>query len=365
MHNKDFPLVLTLDAGGTNFVFSAVKDFKQVGTVINKKAFPHNLDNCLASIISGFKETITSINQTPQAISFAFPGPADYQKGIIGDLFNLPCFRGGIPLKDIIETEFNIPVFINNDGDLFALGESEKGLLPFINAELKDAKSQKSYKNIFGVSLGTGFGGGGVMDSKLLLGDNSSSSEVWLFANKVYQDYNAESSIGINAIKREYAVGCDIKFEDTPEPEVIYKIAKGEVEGNKDAANTAFQKMGRALGHVLANVTTIIDGLIVIGGGLSGAYDVFIDAILEEMNGTYKQFKGSNIPRLTSKVYDFENKTDIAKFLHDDITELNYANKSLLYDRHKRIGIGKSRLGTSNAVAIGAYKYAIGELVNK
>ncbi len=58
------------------------------------------------------------------AISFAFPGPADYIHGIIGDLPNFPAFRGGIALGPYLEERFGMPVFINNDGNLFAYGEA-------------------------------------------------------------------------------------------------------------------------------------------------------------------------------------------------------------------------------------------------
>ena len=72
----------------------------------------------------------TSCPQPPVAISFAFPGPADYPAGIIGDMSNMPAFRGGVALGPILEDQFGIPVFINNDGDLFVYGEAIAGFLP-------------------------------------------------------------------------------------------------------------------------------------------------------------------------------------------------------------------------------------------
>lgn len=57
----------------------------------------------------------------PEAISFAFPGPADYPNGIIGGwLPNFPSFRDGVVLGPFLQEKFGVPVFINNDGDLFA-----------------------------------------------------------------------------------------------------------------------------------------------------------------------------------------------------------------------------------------------------
>ncbi|MFO8098939.1 MAG: ROK family protein, partial [Salinibacter sp.] len=105
------------------------------------------------------------------AISFAFPGPADYANGIIGDLGNLPAFRGGIALGPMLENHFELPVFINNDGDLFTYGEAISGLLPWVNKQLEQAGSIKKYENLTGVTLGTGFGGGLARRGELVLDD--------------------------------------------------------------------------------------------------------------------------------------------------------------------------------------------------
>jgi glucokinase len=81
--------VLTLDAGGTNFVFSAITDGKRTGTSIRKPSNGDNLDLCLKNIIDGFTELKSQSNSDFDAISFAFPGPADFKNGIIGNLHNL------------------------------------------------------------------------------------------------------------------------------------------------------------------------------------------------------------------------------------------------------------------------------------
>lgn len=94
------------------------------------------------------------------AISFAFPGPADYKRGIIGELINLPSFKGGVALGPMLEEIFGLPTYINNDGDLFAYGEAIGGFLPRLNNDLKKNNIAKQYSNLFGITLGTGFGGG-------------------------------------------------------------------------------------------------------------------------------------------------------------------------------------------------------------
>lgn len=114
MDNRDKRTVLTLDAGGTNFVFSAIKDNQEIIVPVGLPAYPDDLRKCLDSIVSGFKEVIARLDDDPVAISFAFPGPADYESGIIGDLPNFPAFRGGIALGPFLKEKFNLPVFINN-----------------------------------------------------------------------------------------------------------------------------------------------------------------------------------------------------------------------------------------------------------
>ena len=149
-------IVMTLDAGGTNLVFSAMQGGKEITEPIKLPTITDDLEACLASLRSGFEQVRDSLEKAPSAISFAFPGPADYEAGIIGDLPNFPAFRGGVPLGPYLEECFGIPVFINNDGNLFAYGEALAGMLPEINACLKEAGNEKHYKNLIGVTFGTG-----------------------------------------------------------------------------------------------------------------------------------------------------------------------------------------------------------------
>ena len=133
---NDQRVVMTLDAGGTNFVFSAVKGAKEIIEPVRLASNANDLKLCLETIIMGFESVKNKLNEVPVAISFAFPGPADYVNGIIGDLGNLPAFRGGVALGPMLKQHFNMPVFINNDGDLFAYGEAIFGMLPALNHQL-------------------------------------------------------------------------------------------------------------------------------------------------------------------------------------------------------------------------------------
>jgi len=131
---KKTPIVLTLDAGGTNFVFAAVKDGEIVGETLTLPSSGDELDACLDQITGGLQELHNRNGRETAAISIGFPGPADYKLGIIGECNNLPAFRGdGVALGPMLEHHFDLPVFIRNDADLFAYGEALVGALPETN----------------------------------------------------------------------------------------------------------------------------------------------------------------------------------------------------------------------------------------
>lgn len=363
-YSKDSRVVLTLDAGGTNFRFSAIRGNKPVTKTVAMPSCGDDLSLCLANIKQGFEAVRKASPERPSAISFAFPAPADYPNGIIGDLYNLPAFRGGVPLGPILEEQFQVPVFINNDGDLFVYGEAIAGLLPHVNGLLKKAGSPKRFNNLFGVTLGTGFGGGIVRNGELFLGDNSMAGEVWLLRNKLHPDWTSEEGASIRAVRREYAEGAKISFEAAPEPRVICQIAEGKVKGDKEAAREAFRRLGEVVGEAMGQALTLVDGLGVIGGGISGSWPLFLPTLVQELRRTLSSPLGARIPRLAAAAFNLEDAEERRIFLKGDRREVPVpgSTRKVQYDPLQRIGIGMSRLGTSEAVSIGAYSYALKRL---
>ena len=365
MKTKTDPrIVMTLDAGGTNFRFAAMRGNKPVTETVAMPSNGANLDLCLANIVEGFRRIENQCPYAPSAISFAFPGPADYPNGIIGDLGNLPGFRGGVALGPMLEKKFSIPAFINNDGDLFVYGEAIAGFLPYVNSLLKKAGSPKRYKNLFGVTLGTGFGGGIVRDGELFGGDNSMAGEVWLLRNKLVPATNAEEGASIRAVRRAFAEKAGITLEEAPEPKAIFEIGRGTQPGHREAALWAFQRLGEAVGDAMAQALTLVDGLAVIGGGISGSWPLFLPALVDELNSTYLAPNGSQFRRLVQVAFNLEDPAQRKKFLKGETRQITVpgSKRKLKYDPLARIGVGISRLGTSEAVAIGACAFALRKL---
>ena len=126
-------IVMILDAGGTNLKFSAIRSNKLLLEPIYIPSEANDLERCLGNITEGFRRVKAQLPEPPVAISFAFPGPADYPLGIVDNENNLPAFRGGVALGPMLEDAFGIPAHINNDGDLFVYGEAMSGFLPPIS----------------------------------------------------------------------------------------------------------------------------------------------------------------------------------------------------------------------------------------
>ncbi len=361
--SHDSRIVMILDAGGTNLKFTAIRGNQILFDPIYIPSEADQLDRCLANVVRGFTQVQAQCPQPPVAISFAFPGPADYPRGIIGDLPNLPGFRGGVALGPMLENHFGIPVFINNDGDLFVYGEAIAGFLPYVNGLLENAGSPKRYKNLFGVTLGTGFGGGIVCDGKLLEGDNSVSGEAWLLRNKLDPGVNAEEGACIRAIRRAYAEVAGLKPDEAPDPKEIHEIGMGRAAGNRAAAVEAYRRLGEVAGDAIAQALTLVDGLAVVGGGISGAAGLFLPPLVDAMNDVY--VKGNDrLRRLLPRALNIDDPAQRELFLTGQTRTLVVpaSQRTVQYDPLQRTAVGLSRLGTSEAVAIGAYAFAVRKL---
>ena len=107
MYRNDQRTVITLDAGGTNFVFGAIRANEFIVDPITLPANADNLDRCMGTMVDGFERIIAQLDHKPVAISFAFPGPADYANGIVGGFYlpNFPSCRDGVALGPFLDNQ--------------------------------------------------------------------------------------------------------------------------------------------------------------------------------------------------------------------------------------------------------------------
>ncbi len=363
MYSYDNRVVITLDAGGTNLVFGAMQANKFIVDPITLPSHAEDLDKCLATMVEGFQRVIDKLDEKPVAISFAFPGPADYPNGIIGGyLPNFPSFREGVALGPFLEAKFGIPVFINNDGDLFAYGEALGGALPEVNARLEELGSSKKYGNLIGYTFGTGFGVGIVVDNRLNRGDNS-CVETFCLRHKKMPDIIVEEGVAVRAVKRVYGEASG-DVNHTFEPKDICEIADGTHPGDREAAKKAFAELGEIAGDAMATAVTLIDGLIVIGGGITAARKYIMPSLLRELRSKMHTLKGEELNRVQMQVYDLDNEEEFRQFAKGSQRPLKVygTDRYVAYDPQKRIGVMISKLGASRAISVGAYAFALSQL---
>ena len=360
---NDSRIVLTLDAGGTNMVFGAMKGGEFIIEPITLPSNAQDLDLCLGTLVQGFSTVISEIREKPAAISFAFPGPADYPNGIIGGyLPNFPSFRDGVALGPFLAEKFGVPVFINNDGDLYAYGEALGGALPELNERLAKAGSSKRYHNLIGYTFGTGLGIGFVQNGELNRGDNS-CVETFCLPNFKMPGYILEDSVAIRAVTRVYGeLSGNMNHGLTPKE--IGEICKGEREGDKEAAIKAFETFGEAAGDGMAITASLFDGIICIGGGLMHNAKYIMPGILRSMRGTVKTVSGDTIGKVQPKIYNLDDPEEFAAFAKGEAREIKVygSNRTAIYDPQKRLGVMSSKIGAGKAISMGAYAFAINQL---
>ena len=367
MYNNDPRTVITLDAGGTHFRFSAMRGCEAVTDTFELPTHPNNLAQLLEDLRTGFQHIIDQLTGKPVAISFAFPGPADYPNGVFPDrLSNFPCFEGGVALSAYLESQFGLPVFINNDADLFTYGEALAGALPMLNDKIRAAGGVKQYHNLIGFILGTGFGIGITSHNQMFMGDNC-CSEIYCTPSKWGQELIAEEGISLRAVLRYYReLAKDNKADRYTDSYDIFRIADGTLEGDKEAALNAFARFGEAAGYAIAQAACMLDGIIVLGGGVSKAAKFYMPALLHEIRTEMHTLDGRAMPRVPSAIYNLEDAAEFEAFVKGKTKEINVfgSEQRIPIDTERRLGITLSQLGTSRATAIGAYCFALHALDN-
>lgn len=360
---NDPRIVLTLDAGGTNMVFGAMRGGEFIIDPITLPSNADQLDLCLGTMVKGFETIISRLDEKPAAISFAFPGPADYPNGIIGGyLPNFPSFRDGVALGPFLRNKFGVPVFINNDGDLFAYGEALGGALPEVNEKLAAAGSSKKYRNMLGYTFGTGFGVGMIVNGELNRGDNS-CVETFCLPHKKLSGVIVEEGVAVRAVKRVYGELSGDTGHDF-EPKDIFDIAEGRKEGDAEAAKKAFAEMGEVAGDAMATAVTLTDGIIVIGGGITAARKYIMPSLLASLRSKMHTISGEELDRVQMKVYDLDNEEEFAEFAKGEARKIKIygSEEEVTYDPQKRIGVAISKMGASKAISVGAYTFALDQL---
>ncbi|WP_318312771.1 ROK family protein [Flagellimonas crocea] len=263
--------VIGVDIGGTKIKAGRV----QVDQVVQSSLVSVNKEATEAALLSTLFETIDEVmTDSVEAIGIGVPAVVDPDTGVVYDVQNIPSWKQ-VPLKNLVEKQFNVPVHLNNDANCFALGEKYFG-------------KAKGHKDCVALSLGTGLGMGILIDNKLYNGVLCGAGEVGMLPYK-------------NGILEQYAGSFFFQQEYGQSAKVLYQKALE----NDDVALSAFSEFGVHLGEAIKAILYLFaPEKIILGGSISNAYPFFKDALQEAQNSFAYQKQLENFKIETSDLVD-------------------------------------------------------------
>ncbi len=253
---------LGIDLGGTSVRIGQLVDGKLVdkATAVS----PSKLN--LADSILYLKEFIAPyVSEGTEGIGIGVPSVVDVKQGIVYHVTNIPAWQE-VPLKAILEEAFHVPVFVNNDANCFAIGEQKYG-------------EGKAFRNMLGVTLGTGVGAGVILDGRLYNGSNTGAGEIGCmrYLDHIYEHY------------------CGSEFFTTYH-QTTGKEAYERARRNDPEALKMWAEYGNHLGELVQAILYAYDPEgIVFGGSISGAFPFFSE-------GMYKNLSSFMFPTSLAKL---------------------------------------------------------------
>ena len=282
-------IIISIDVGGTTFESSILNKNCLDIIAISEKwhvgdySTSQELFDAINSQINDLLNIKTIDKKRVFGLSVACPGPIDINSGTILDTPNLKLFRN-YPLKDKLAEKFTCKICIENDANLFALGEW------FL--------THQKYSSFIGVTIGTGLGFGIVIDGKLFKGANGMAAEYGLSSCEwgTWEDKVSLKFIR-NDIKKTYNKNLS--------PRTIQKYAS-----DKDIkAQNIFNRLGQNLGLPISHIINMLDpGVIVLGGGLSSAFNLYKKELKQTIHNNSVVYKNNPCTILES---NFKSKSQM------------------------------------------------------
>jgi len=275
------PLVLGVDVGGTKVAVGAVDGAKARDVVEHPTALEGT-----EALLDGIEATVDEVRRTvgePAAIGVGVPSQIEFATGRIMSSVNIPL--QGVALREELGRRFGVPVFVDNDANCAALAEAQL---------VDDAPA----RYLVMLTLGTGVGGGAIIDGHIFRGADGMGAELGHFPidpNGPSCPGNCPNTGCLEAYCSGQALERDAtEFgQDLPDTELGAIYARdGKVKGQdvqrlaKEGDTYAVRLMDRyatALGAGIAGYVNVFQPTyFVIGGGLSRASDLFLDKAVAE-----------------------------------------------------------------------------------
>lgn len=295
------PKLLGIDLGGTTTKFAIMKpqgEIQQRWSIQTDVLNDGN--NIIPNIIDSINHHLQLYQMSAkqfQGIGIGTPGSVDYQTGTVDSAFNLNWDRP-MALKEQIELHTNIPVQVENDANVAALGERWLG-------------AGKNADNVAFVTLGTGVGGGIIINGQIVHGQGGSAGEIGHMTINP-QGYRCTcgkrgcletvaSATGIVHVARDYAqeyagdseLKASLDNGDDLTAKDVFDLAKQNDPLALKVTSAVCDQLGLALSIV---AVTINPQYIIIGGGVSNAGDFLLQRVRE----SYNRYVFSSVKKTTT-----------------------------------------------------------------
>jgi glucokinase len=274
-------IIACMDFGATYIKLALVST---KGIIIKKDFFSTKQFGSRKRLISEIIERINLLignrKKNILGLGCGVPGQVDYKNGMIYNLTNVKGWKR-VPLRGILREVLGFPVFVDNDGNTAALGEMQWG-------------AAKGYRNIICLTLGSGVGGGIIIDGNVYRGRAYSAGEVGhICIDKTGPKCGCGSNGCLESfVGNSYIVKDTVKRLKNKRRSIILRSAGGrfskitpEIISNaaKKGDNLAiaiWNTVGENLGIGLSSMVNIFNPeIIVIGGGMSRAGSVLFKSM--------------------------------------------------------------------------------------
>jgi len=281
-------IILAADLGGTNLRIAAVN---RNGEILNRQKTPTptsgNRGDIIAAILTAARECMETAAGEIEFVGFgaAVPATVNSQDGVILRSPNLPELSG-MEFSAVFSEALEMPVVLENDANSATVGERWKG-------------AAQDVRNFIMVTLGTGVGGGIMINGELLRGPDGTAGEV---GHIPVEPEGHPCGCGSNGCLEQYASASAISriaselIPVYPETELhsdleITPLDVYNAGLHGDALSLeVFRRAGRYLGIALGGLVNVLNPeAIVIGGGAAAGWDLFIDSLRREID--YRAFQ--------------------------------------------------------------------------
>jgi len=286
MQQVESQLIVGVDLGGTN-VRAAVVD-RSTGTIIGRSKnlssrALEGVESTCSQIVRAIEEAVlqssTSLGDI-SAVGIAVPGHVSSEEGMVLSAPNFKDQWQNIQLAAPVQAALGVPVYLGNDVNMAALGEYSFGI-------------GRETVNMVMISMGTGIGGGIILNGKLVLGSDGGAGEIGYMivnaggraGNSSFGSVEGEAqgdAIVERAARKIQRGQTTCLTEKTAYNRFMLSpamIAEAAQTGDEMAIEV-FQETGYYMGLCVANIINLLNPrMVVIGGGIASAGELILDPI--------------------------------------------------------------------------------------